>query len=301
MWQIFKSKALAQLRALGYMGLPSFAHSLLYVAKSKESKNATHTSQRDTDYLDGIRGLAAMVLVVSHFLTHSYPGMRFGYGYNGENWSLAQLPVIRIIFSIPTAVNIFFVVSGFVLSANAIQLMRHSSHSTLLQVLSSSTFRRGCRLFIPSVASSTLEFMLLRIGFLSSFTPTEYISSWHNDTLNYAKFLRKLFNVWTLEAETSWFNPPLWTIPFEFRCSMIVYLFLLGLSRSKMRARLAVELMSILYAILLDRWELVLFLWGIFLAELHFHRKELPFDQRVSPKRSILPLSSTPTFLLAFM
>lgn len=281
---VSKYEILVGLQKFGRFLLPSFARPLLHVEKDRDGEKEVLRTRHDTEYLDGLRGFAAISVSMLHFLMTSYPRMSYGYGYNGENWYFTQLPIIRIAYSGPTMVAIFFIVSGFALSAKGIQLMRDQSHIASLQALSSSTFRRSFRLFLPSFASAFLAFVFQRLGLLAGDLPPGYVSSWRNDTVNFLWFLRRLFDAWSLTPHIGWYNGPLWTIPIEFRGSMVVYLVLMGLSRSQMRVRLVVELAGALYALWCDRWEVILFLWGMFLAELHFHRKERSSEELLHVK-----------------
>jgi hypothetical protein len=52
------------------------------------------------------------------------------------------------------------------------------------------------------------------------------------ETQAYLNYLRAHFNLFSWEPVTGFYNPNLWTIPVEFRCSMVVFLTVLGLTVS---------------------------------------------------------------------
>ncbi|KAH0346098.1 hypothetical protein KCU81_g4044, partial [Aureobasidium melanogenum] len=67
----------------------------------------------------------------------------------------------------------------------------------------------------------------------------------------------------------------LWTIPVEFRASLVLYLSQLGLSRLKPTLRISILVGLILYVHQINRWELLLFYSGFLLCELDFRRRSL--------------------------
>ncbi len=151
--------SIPRLRKLALFLLPSFLVQSADLDKPKAIK-------RDTDYLDGLRGVAAFIVVIQHFIQRPYPAFGFGYGSSAGNWHLLQLPFIRLMYSGGTMVAVFFVISGFALSSKGIQLIRGQSTS-MFKVLSSTTFRRSVRLFLPSVTISFIAFLLQRMGYLN--------------------------------------------------------------------------------------------------------------------------------------
>ncbi|AEO56000.1 hypothetical protein MYCTH_2124971 [Thermothelomyces thermophilus ATCC 42464] len=64
----------------------------------------------------------------------------------------------------------------------------------------------------------------------------------------------------------------LWTVPVEFRCSMVLFLTLLGTARLRRGWRFVVIGASVAFAYLSQRWELVLFYAGMVLAEMDVAR-----------------------------
>lgn len=242
---------------------------------------------RPTAYLDGLRGYAALNVCVYHFWEHYYENLRYAWGFGSDNNHIINLPFIKLLSSGATLVAIFFVVSGFAISFKAIQLIRSRSPS-LLKVLSSTIFRRAVRLYMPSIAGVLLIFIFRRLGLI-------YVSpelTFLEDVGECMSFLTGLFNLPSWSIYVLQYQPHLWTIPAEFRCSMVVFLMLLGLGRCRMRVRLATELGVAIHASYFNRWEIVPFMCGMILAELHHHRAS-----RVPPGEGELDASSSWTRL----
>jgi peptidoglycan/LPS O-acetylase OafA/YrhL len=116
-----------------------------------------------TAYLDGMRGLAALFVFFCHY-TYSSFVIAEGYGYKERNWHLLKLPFIRLLYSGPVAVCIFFVISGYALSYKPLKLIRAGNFTELQNTMSSLIFRRGMRLFLPTSTSMLLIVILLQIG-----------------------------------------------------------------------------------------------------------------------------------------
>ncbi|KAK1982244.1 hypothetical protein LZ30DRAFT_54541 [Colletotrichum cereale] len=118
-------------RAIMFM-LPSFvAHALGHVDEDAPIPVVTTTS-----YLNGLRGLAAVIVSISHS-TDDYPWVRQGWGQTPEDYSFVQLPFIRTLYAGFFTVSLFFVISGFALTGvphyllyvdNGLTPMRNASH-----------------------------------------------------------------------------------------------------------------------------------------------------------------------------
>jgi hypothetical protein len=90
---------------------PSFLHQPLPTHNSRPPR-ALHSAS----YLDGLRGVAALIVFIDHFTIHCFENMKFGYGSSPENNHSIQLPILKLVYSGRASVGVFFVVIGFVLS-----------------------------------------------------------------------------------------------------------------------------------------------------------------------------------------
>jgi peptidoglycan/LPS O-acetylase OafA/YrhL len=217
-------------------------------------------------YVDGLRGIAAFTVVISHFLCAFYPA--FITANPADIHTVSGIEVIaattpfNILYSGNLAVCIFFVISGYVLS--------YSYFSTGdAEQIYSSAFRRYPRLMIPVLATSLLFFagMLCNI-FPAGETAALTGSAWLKRMFVHEPGLAgMLWNIWVemvmrYTVETP-YNPVLWTIGHEIRGSFLVYLLLLLCG--KRNARLWIYL---LFAVLLIKSYYILFVAGMLLCDL---------------------------------
>lgn len=259
-----------RLRKLGVFLVPSFLTQNGGPPVDGEKVQATKT--RDTDFLDGLRGVAAFIVVIHHLIKRPYPAYQEGFASADENWHLLQLPFLRLMYTGGTMVAVFFVISGFALSSKGIQLIRSRSPS-LFRVLASATFRRSVRLWLPSISVSFFAFLLQRMGILVDHGLHRADTTLSTEIQSYIGYLKDLIDMYTWNKAQGWYNTHLWTIPIEFRCSMIIFLCLLGLSRTRTIVRVGVELLIMAHASWNDRWDVISFMGGLIIAEQHHYLK----------------------------
>jgi len=225
-----------------------------------------------TDCLDGLRGVAAFVVMIFHYTQYAYPRLRQVYGFNNRYY-LTQLPIIKLCFSGGFMVFLFFVISGYVLSARIVRLMVQEKRGGILKVLTSMTFRRVVRLGLPSLVASFIGFIFHRLG-LRGQPYNDYQPGFVNDTVFYLRSLRDLFTFYKWSPYMIWHLDPLWSIAVEFRCSMVLFLVLLGVANVRWIPRLVVEGLILVDNIAHDRWDMACFLFGLIIAEMHIYSQE---------------------------
>lgn len=115
-----------------------------------------------TAYLDGIRGYASVGVAILHMVMVFFPESNFAYnGSPGRNYFF-QLPFVRLLYTgQPT---IFFLISGYVLSLGIIRKTRNQNYAGLQTDLSSKIFRRGLRLYIPSIIATFIPMFMVQCG-----------------------------------------------------------------------------------------------------------------------------------------
>lgn len=242
-----------------------------------------------TDCLDGLRGVAAFAVMIFHYTKFAYPNIRIGYGYNG-NTNLLKLPFVKIWYSGGFMVFLFFVISGYVLSARAVRLMLRRDRDRILPVLSSMTFRRVVRLGLPSLIISFISLLFQRAQLLDKPWP-HYVPSLRGDIRFYFENLHDLFTFYNWNQFHIYYLPPLWTIAVEFRCSMILFLLLLGIARCRTGPRLLIEALVFVDTMLHDRWDLGCFILGLIAAEIHVGTQEA--QTRLSKEEGLLQNEDT--------
>jgi peptidoglycan/LPS O-acetylase OafA/YrhL len=251
----------ARLSALLFFLLPSFVQRRLRPNSVKPQRLYS------TSWLDGLRGVASLLVFFCHFTEGNAAWFIHAYGVRDENDAVAssplQLPFVRIIYSGRPMVHIFFVISGFVLSHKPLKLLRKQDYNNLHKTLASSVFRRGFRLFLPTTASTFIIMILIRLGLMGQPLPTlwEQLRDW-------------LDAVWRITFSWNWditqflpYDIHLWTIPIEMSHSMLLFITLTGLSRMKTYLRLAALFGIMIYCLKCGHWAAFEFLGGMGIAE----------------------------------
>jgi peptidoglycan/LPS O-acetylase OafA/YrhL len=228
-----------------------------------------------TSYLDGLRGLASMVVFICHFTEENHAYFVPSYGLNPDRLpsSWLQLPFVRLIYSGRPMVHIFFVISGFVLSYKPIKAIHAANFERCFSLLSSSTFRRAFRLFGPCIVSTFIIMVLIQMGWLYQPLPTFSMQFWlwtnavfHSITWPWA---------WDFDLRPG-YDVHLWTIPIEFAHSMLLFLVILMLARVRLLIRQAGVFALMMYCLSCGKWAAFEFLGGMFLAEIHTLQSSAP-------------------------
>lgn len=116
-----------------------------------------------TSYLDGMRGLASLFVYFCHYSYQAFT-IAEGYGCGETNYHILKLPFLRLWYQGPAAVCVFFVISGYALSYRPIKLIRSGQWNEFSNTISSLTFRRLIRLYLPPAISTLMVILFLRLG-----------------------------------------------------------------------------------------------------------------------------------------
>ncbi|KAM7209176.1 Acyltransferase family domain containing protein [Naviculisporaceae sp. PSN 640] len=258
-----------------------------------------------TSYLDGMRGLAALFVFFCHYFYTCFV-IAQSYGYGDSNYHVLKLPIIRLFYQGPPMVSVFFVISGYALSLKPLKLIRSRSYENLCATISSLIFRRGFRLFLPPVISTLMIMVLLRVGAYEWTREFAYddkymrnIQEIHYERANttaeqlvdWGKEMFRFVHIWDWDAYegSTAIDVHLWTIPVEFRASMMVFLTLLGTARLKTAWRFAWVGLVGMFCFRSGRWEVLLFYGGMVLAEVDLIRGAHSDHSGQEVQKTILP------------
>jgi peptidoglycan/LPS O-acetylase OafA/YrhL len=244
-------------------------------------------------YLESIRGLAALQVLLLHFLSAFAPNLVFSPPAGAIVAPIIHLSPLYFLYDGYSAVYIFFALSGYVLTRAFERNLAQPSSQIMARVV---------RLGLPAIAATLVAAAVMLVfgkpnvqaGELSG--SAWFASQWQSDlsilsvirdgTLN-ALLLgyRGLPGVaflapWQQPIEQS-FIAPLWTLSIEFYGSMIV----LGLCWFARRSRALWWSLVLLGAIFTVRSAYICFFIGHLLAT--FHRAERP-----APVSKLLPIFS---------
>ncbi|KAI1188121.1 acyltransferase family-domain-containing protein [Nemania serpens] len=333
------------LRRLAVVLLPSFTHHRFFSLARERHNTDSSSSNRDgggaralspTAYLDGMRGVAALFVFFCHYF---YTAFFVAEGYNrlpppspqpspdsshdaassslsSKYTSLWRLPFVRLLYSGPSMVCVFFVISGYALSLSPLRLARRRNPEAFARTTSSLVFRRFFRLYLPPLVSTLGMALLARAGALEGtrdfvtdrrfvrniieYQPSR-LGSLRDQLAHWAGEMWAFVHVWSWadHAGSTQYDVHLWTIPLEFRCSMMLFLVLVGTARLRENVRLAVVGLLAWFVLRSDRWEMLLFLAGMVIADLDVRRNAHGSEHEArGVGAAAASSSSTPVLLL---
>jgi peptidoglycan/LPS O-acetylase OafA/YrhL len=203
-------------------------------------------------FLDGLRGWAAVVVLLHHVFIDGLPANAF----------MADRALWAKVFFLngTLAVGVFFVISGFSLS---IRYLETGNGGALGRIAAG----RYVRLALPIFAICAITYGLLVFGLIPpaaqrpapldqflAFTPTiERLMSF------------SLWNVFVAYSDTETYDPPLWTMTYEFFGSFMVFAVIAALRPSRLRT---VMLGVLFVALAVMQTYFALFVAGILIADL---------------------------------
>ncbi|KAL1879340.1 hypothetical protein VTK73DRAFT_7177 [Phialemonium thermophilum] len=224
-----------------------------------------------TSYLDGLRGIASVVVFFCHYTeaNHRYILPTFGVNNKSQPSSLLQLPILRCIFAGRPMVHIFFIISGFALSYSPVRSVQARNLQACYKTLASSAFRRPFRLFGPCIVSTFLVMLMVQAGLIYKPLPSMSTQLWHwSDAV-----FHSLTWPWSWDLDLRpGYNIHLWTIPIEFVHSLLLFTVILVLSRVRLVVRLSTTVGLMVYFLACGKWAAFEFIGGMLLAEIHVWR-----------------------------
>lgn len=213
-------------------------------------------SQR-LDHLDGLRGVAAVAVVIFHLMSALVPWL-VAEQQPGAHW-LAYAPV-AVLWNGTFAVSVFFVLSGFVVT-NA--TLRKSDPIWIDVII------RYLRLAIPATASTLAAWSLLSLfpssaKDLAALTGSRWLSWTYQEAIPgpTAAIYNGMAGIFLTGG--SFFNNVLWTMRPELLGSILCFA---ACAFTGPRSRLAIAIGSAVIFIALRRYDYVCFSLGIILRE----------------------------------
>jgi peptidoglycan/LPS O-acetylase OafA/YrhL len=187
-------------------------------------------------YLDGLRGIAAINVMIMHFFIILVPAMIYSDRMPSHLGNLEKVfssTPLGLIGAGNFSVCIFFVLSGYVLTQRYFNTKDKN-------IILSGAVRRYIRLFVPVFAVTIISFLLASTGVFHFYIETVVISG-NNNYDNYWTFTPDIVDavkqaVWGSFFEgNDTYNPVLWTMTTEFYGSMLVFAIalLFGLQRTR--------------------------------------------------------------------
>lgn len=223
-------------------------------------------------YLDGIRGLAAFSVVISHYIQVFYPAALNGRSQQAHSkWDIwyGHSP-INLFYNGQFAVCLFFVLSGYVLSVNLFK--KEHDNDTLLRLVSSSAIRRYIRLALPAALSVIIVYLAIITNLF--YLQEIWDITWTDMKMNYYILDTNIYTIIKAAIFDPFFrfsshpyNPVLWTMSYELAGSFLVFSFVALFSHMQKR-----WIIYLVLSIVFIQTYFVAFLWGMLLADLLKHK-----------------------------
>lgn len=219
---------------------------------------------RKIEWLDGLRGVAAAVVLLAHTRNLVLPGVMFAQFVPFGGW-IEKSPLMLLVAG-NLAVRIFFIHSGFVLSWKYL-------NRPDLRILVSMFLRRAFRLGIPTAVAILFAFGLMRLHLMHNVEmgPLTHLDAplvqFYRFEPTWSSAMNDVFGGWFVHKSVR-YDEALWTMPIELICSFVVFLTLplLIVFRSRL---FTLALLAISIAFLGSYPWVAYFIVGILFVQLH--------------------------------
>lgn len=211
-----------------------------YLKENNSSHSGKLTDQQKLRFLDGLRGIAALYVMIGHSRWLLWEGYSAGYLTHSESYSLFQ-KILVYFFSLfvygHEVVLFFFLLSGFVIHLNNTRKL--NARKTTFKFLTFNFYqRRFTRLYPAFLFSLLLTLILDSVGLWLGFPiyTHQTLYSQLNDNIgndiSFPTFLGNLLMLQNTYFPVYGSNGPLWSLKFEWWFYMFYPALLLGLKRS---------------------------------------------------------------------
>lgn len=234
----------------------------------------TYPSKRINErilYLEGLRGLSMIIVVLNHFAAAFYPAFIFGekaHQHNSFDLIIYRTP-LNIFFSGIFALITFYLLSGYFLSY---KYFRFDKVESLIPTM----IRRYFILAIPSLISILIAFFFLKYHLfynipVSSLTGSSmwFANFWNFNTDIYKAIAEGVF-ITSIFIGNLTYNPVLWMMAYELAGSFLVYISLEIFKH--VRRRILVYLLLFLITFIWKGY-LMSFILGMLICDMEFKSK----------------------------
>jgi peptidoglycan/LPS O-acetylase OafA/YrhL len=208
------------------------------------NRNPARAPGRDVKWIDGLRGIAALLIVTGHtMLCFDAQNVFPSVGQDGP-LRLFQRPYLRLLAGQgPAWVALFFILSGYVNALKPVRLTEEGNVDGALGGIAISSFRRSFRLVLPASVVTIASWLLTQLHFFELARNSD--AGWYRDNsalpspnLGRAIYdlIYNLISTWT-HADNE-YEKPQWTLVHLLKGSFYTYLFLVATVHVANRHRL---------------------------------------------------------------
>lgn len=222
------------------------------------------------NYLHGLRGIAAFIVVIGHYLLAFYPEfIRASFDLHQIADPLLKIMIyspLRFFWSAELSVYIFFVLSAYVLSY---KFFKYKDKSIII----SSAVRRYLRLTIPILFTIFISWLIMVLHLyhnkeVGEITGSIFLMSGWDFTPNFYTMLKQgIWDVYFNFNNQTSYNIVLWTMKIELFGSFMIFFIMYFFGNWSRR--------YILYGILvmsLFGSNYVAFIYGVMISDLHYSK-----------------------------
>ncbi|KAI4187823.1 MAG: hypothetical protein LQ346_005426 [Caloplaca aetnensis] len=200
--------------------------------------------KRDVVWVDGLRGIASVLVVTAHICRSLVPHLLSPAMSDKLPPTLFQLPFLRCLVMGRASVAIFALVTGYVNSLGPLKKSRAGNADVALAGIAKSAFRRFGRFMIPAMVATILSWLACQFGAYNVAHVAN--SAWIRDTspTASASFAGAFYDLFK-NLGTTWidgmnqYDRIQWTLTYLLKGSMMTYLSLFALIYVKPRWRMA--------------------------------------------------------------
>lgn len=183
------------------------------------------TAKSKLDYLEGLRGVAALAVMIGHSFGAFWPDRK-----PKELDPSNLIGLIHVLYDGGFAVLIFFALSGFVLTYRAQQ-------ENGISILTSTAIKRYPRLMIPAIGSILLAYILLKFDLMFNQEAVKINNSYwliyfYNFEADFLEAVKQGLYGAVFLGEVS-YNSSLWTLRIEFYGALLIIALAIILRKSK--------------------------------------------------------------------
>lgn len=217
-------------------------------------------------YLDGLRGLAAFIVVIDHFMLAFYPALFDGLtkSMHSSKAIEAYLPKtpLNILYDGNLSVCIFFILSGYVLTYKFFLTYNND-------YIVSGASKRYIRLMVPILFTMFVAYIFMRLSLFNNtyvakttLSANSYSECWNFSPSFFAMLKQAMYGVF-IKNQYSYYAS-LWTMTYEFLGSFLVY----GIASTFGRLRKR-YIFYIVIAVLFIKTYYLAFILGMILSDLY--------------------------------
>lgn len=220
----------------------------------------------DTSYLNGLRGVAALVVVLQHTSELYYPEVHFCKPLDGGHYY--QLPYLRLVVLGSFSVALFFVISGFALSYGSLKKIHAGNPDAAILAMPSNIFRRPIRLFLPILPVYIVSMIAVQAQFMYSFGASTPIPAHPTMWVEAVLGINNWLVLDTAPYKATPYFVQLWTLHDEHMGSLLVFLCCLAFARTRTLVRMSLVSACAAWQFHVEHWANFLFLAGMLIADL---------------------------------